>query len=175
MINVAVVYPITVIFQRESRLDRQYVKTFFPELLSKGLPQGEIWMILAGLLVYQQAAVRSEAGHDVDVTFGTVQEVVSPQSLAKPDGEVCSQRAINAFGDAVSVVARVACWVQLYRGSEEHCALTIHMDAAALVDDLAALSGHRQDLGDLAGDGIVIVPLKLGVLAPSDELLVDGD
>ena len=49
------------------------------------------------------------------------------------------------------------------------------MDAAALVDDLAALSGHRQDLGDLAGDGIVIVPLKLGVLAPSDELLVDGD
>ena len=120
MINVAVVYPITVIFQRESRLDRQYVKTFFPELLSKGLPQGEIWMILAGLLVYQQAAVRSEAGHDVDVTFGTVQEVVSPQSFAKPDCAVCSQRAVNACGDGVSVVARVARWVQLYRVSEEH-------------------------------------------------------
>ena len=49
------------------------------------------------------------------------------------------------------------------------------MDAAALVDDLAALSGHRQDLGDLAGNDIVIVPLKLGILAPSVELPVDGD
>jgi len=34
VINVAVVDPITVIFQRERRLERRYLKTFFPELLS---------------------------------------------------------------------------------------------------------------------------------------------
>ena len=72
MVNVAVVDPITIIFQRERRLERDYLKTFFPELLSKGPPQGEIWMILAGLLMHQQAAVWREAGHDVDMTFGTV-------------------------------------------------------------------------------------------------------
>ena len=49
------------------------------------------------------------------------------------------------------------------------------MDAAALVEDLAALSGPRQDLGDLAGNGIVIVPLRLSILAPSVDLPVDGD
>ena len=53
--------------------------------------------------------------------------------------------------------------------------MAIHMDAAPFVDDLCAFTWYRQDLGDLAGNGIVIVPLKLGILAPSVELPVDGD
>ena len=82
---------------------------------------------------------------------------------------------MNMCFDAIAVVVRVSRWVQLHRVSEEHRALAIQMDAAALVEDLAALSGPRQDLGDLAGNGIVIVPRKLGILAPSVELPVDGD
>ena len=82
---------------------------------------------------------------------------------------------VNVRCDAVAVVARVARRVQLNRLSEEHRALTIHMNAAPFVDDLGAHSRYRQALGNLRGDGVVIAPLELGILAPAVELPVDGD
>ena len=82
---------------------------------------------------------------------------------------------MNVCCDAVAVVARIARRVKLNGVGEEHRALTIHMDAAPFIDDVRALSGYRQDLGDLAGDGIVMPPLELGILAPAVELPVDGD
>ena len=46
--------------------------------------------------------------------------------------------------------------------SEEHRALTIHMDAAALLTISLRLVGNAKISGS-AGNGIVIVPLKLGI------------
>ena len=75
--------------------------------------------------------------------------------------------------DAVAVVARVACWVELNGVGEQHRALAIHVDAAPFVDDPRTFTRHRQNLGDLTGDGVVMAPLEFGILSPSVELPVD--
>ena len=88
VIDVAVVHPITIVFQRVGRLERQYFKAFITELLSEVVPQGEIRMILAGLLVDQQAAIWLSKGLWRDNFLNGTKGHVDIVACFAPDGRL---------------------------------------------------------------------------------------
>ena len=99
---------------------------------------------LVVLRVQQHAAGRRDRRHDVDVPVRAEVVVVAGQAARQPDRVVAADRAGQLGLDAALVGVRVAARVELHRLGEQHRALAVDVDAAALVDELRADRARRR-------------------------------
>ena len=80
VIDVAVVDPIPVVSQRCRRGERYDFKSRIGQRGAEFGPKHMIRMTGILLLVQENTPVRREAGDDINMTFGAVEKVISPQS-----------------------------------------------------------------------------------------------